>query len=148
MVEANPVKFYVAKYCFLVIALVLWTVGALLLLFGEITLPYIILDVLFFILGLVLIYLFSIVSNKIKRVAIGEKKFVVQEEDFNVRFEWPEVKSLEIVPVINLCKVKVRGKKDAFYFFSSGNIQSVLSFIGKHSTLMKGRKSKRKNTSA
>lgn len=141
MVEANPVKFYIAKYCFLVIALVLWAISALLLLFGEITLPYIILDVIFAITGLVLIYLFFVVSGRIKRVVIGETKFVILEGHSNIRFEWPEVKSLEIVPFINLCKVRVRGKKEAFYFFSTGNIKSMLKFVGRNNTLISPKES-------
>jgi hypothetical protein len=126
MVEASPVKFYIAKYFSLVVALVLWTVAGLLLLFGEITLPYIILDVLFFILGLILVYLFYVVSGKIKRVAIGENKFVVLEGNSNTRFEWQEVKSFTILPFINLCKVKVRGKRGTFYFFFAGNLMSSI----------------------
>lgn len=122
MVEANPVKFYIAKYIFLVVALLLWTVAAFLLLFGEITLPYIILDVMFFLLGLVLIYFFSVVSGKIKRVVIGEKKFVVLEQPLNQRFEWPEVRSFRVLPFLNLCKVKVKGRKGSFYFFFAGDV--------------------------
>jgi hypothetical protein len=124
MVEASPVKFYVAKYFALVVALLLWTIAAFLLLFGEITLPYIILDVLFFLLGLVLVYLFSAISGRIKRVAIGENKFVVLEGNSNTRFEWQEVRSFTILPFINLCKVKVKGKKGSFYFFFAGNVMA------------------------
>jgi hypothetical protein len=124
MVEASPVKFYIAKYFALVVALLLWTVAAFLLLFGEITLPYIILDVLFFLLGLVLVYLFSAISGKIKRVAIGENKFVILEGNYNTRFEWQEIRSFTILPFINLCKVKVKGKKGSIYFFFAGNVMA------------------------
>ena len=126
MVEASPVKFYIAKYFSLVVALLLWTIGALLLLFGEITLPYIILDVLFFLLGLFLVYLFSAISSRIKRVAVGENKFVILEGRFNTRFEFHEVKSFTVLPFINLCKVKVKGKKGSFYFFFAGNVISSI----------------------
>lgn len=122
MVEANPVKFYVAKYFSLVVALSLWTIAGILLLFGEITLPYIILDVLFFLLGLVLVYLFSQISGRIKRVAVGENKFVILEGSSNMRYEWQEVRSFNIFPFINLCKVKVKGKKGSFYFFFAGDV--------------------------
>lgn len=124
MVEASRVKFYIAKYFALVGALLLWTVAATLLLVGEITLPYIILDVLFFLLGLLLAYLFSAISGKIKRVAIGENKFVILEGDSNTRFEWQEVRSFTILPFINLCKVKVKGKKGNIYFFFAGNVMA------------------------
>jgi len=124
MVEANPVKFYVAKYFSLVIALLLWTVVGVLLLFGEITLPYIILDVVFFLFGLLLIYLFFVISSRIKRVVVGENKFVVLEGRSNLRFEWQEVRSFTILPFLNLCKVKVKGKRGAFYFFFASNVMT------------------------
>ena len=126
MVEASPVKFYIAKYFALVVALLLWTVAAFLLLFGEITLPYIILDVLFFLLGVGLVYLFSAISGKIKRVAIGENKFVILEGNYNTRFEFQEIRSFTILPFINLCKVKVKGKKGNIYFFFAGNVMDSL----------------------
>ena len=133
MVEANPVKFYFAKYFLLVIALMQWTIGAVLLYLDEFTFFNLAVDSLFIIIGLLLVILFVKVSEKIKRVAFGKNKFVVLEGHYNIRFEWPDVKSIQIVPFLNLCKVRFRGKKGNLYFFSTKNLRSALEKISNHS---------------
>src|SRR5436190_7349215 len=110
MVEASPVKFYFAKYFLLAIALMQWLIGAVLLYLDEFTFFNFAIDSIFLIIGLLLAVLFVKVSEKIKRVAIGKNKFVILEGHYNIRFEWPEVKSIRIVPFLNLCKVRFRGK--------------------------------------
>lgn len=126
MVEANPVKFYIARYFLLVMAFIQWSLGILLLYFEGFTMGTVAISVLFFAFGILLVVLNNVVSDKIKRVAVGDEKIVVLEEDHYLRFEWPEVKSLRIVPFLNLCKVKFRGKKGTFYFFLAGNIRSAI----------------------
>lgn len=133
MVEANPVKFYFAKYFLLVIALMQWTIGAVLLYLDELTFFNLAVDSLFIIIGLLLVILFVKVSEKIKRVAFGKNKFVVLEGHYNIRFEWPDVKSIQIVPFLNLCKVRFRGKKGNLYFFSTRNLRSALEKLANHS---------------
>jgi hypothetical protein len=133
MVEAHPIKFYLAKYILLVIALVLWTTGAVLLYLDEFTLPNLAFDGLFILTGVVLIVLFIKVSSRIKRVAIGVNKFVILEGHYNIRFEWPEVKSLRIVPFLNLCKVRVKGKKGSFYFFATSRLRTAMELLSTRS---------------
>jgi hypothetical protein len=132
MVEANPVKFYFAKYFLLVVAMFQWLIGAVLLYLDEFTFFNLAIDGLFIVGGILLIILFVKVSERIKRVAIGKNKFVILEGHYNVRFEWPEVKSIQIFPVINLCKVKFRGKKGSLYFFSTGNVRAALEKLSNH----------------
>ena len=139
MVEANPFKFYFAKYFLLVIALMQWITGAVLLYLDEFTFFNLAVDGLFIIVGLLLAILFVKVSEKIKRVAFGKNKFVVLEGHYNIRFEWPDVKSIQIVPFLNLCKVRFRGKKGNLYFFSTENLRSALEKISNHSVPTKGR---------
>jgi hypothetical protein len=129
MVEANPVKFYIAKYFFLVFALIQWTIGGMLLFFDRVTVATLVIAFFFFAFGLFLIVLFSIVSERIKRVAVGDRKFVIVEENSTIRFEWPDVKSLRIVPLLNLCKVRIKGRKGTFYFFLAGNIRAAVEAL-------------------
>jgi hypothetical protein len=133
MVEANPVKFYLAKYSLLAIALMQWMIGAVLLYLDEFTFFNLAIDGLFIIVGILLVILFVKVSDKIKRVAIGKNKFVILEGHYNIRFEWPEVKSIHIVPFLNLCKVRFRGKKGNLYFFSTNNLRAALEKLSIHS---------------
>ena len=129
MVEANPVKFYLAKYFFLVLGLIQFATGAILFYLDEINLINLSIISLFIVLGIVAVIFYSIVSEKIKRVAIGNNKFVVLQEDINIRFGYPDIKSLRIVPFINLCKVRIKGKKGSIYFFLAGNIKALLESL-------------------
>jgi len=129
MVEANPVKFYLAKYFFLALALIQFATGAILFYLDEINLINLSIISLFIVLGIVAVVFYSIVSDKIKRVAIGNNKFVILQEDVNIRFGYPDIKSWRIVPFINLCKVRIKGKKGSIYFFLAGNIRALLESL-------------------
>lgn len=119
--EASPVKFYLAKFSFLVIALVQWMVAAALLLQLGFSDKHFLIFLFFAGLGLIFLYLFLLVNEKVKRVAIGKNKIVIIEGDRNSRFSWPEVKSLKIIPFLNLYRLKLRGMKSPIYFFSAKN---------------------------
>jgi hypothetical protein len=136
MVEANPVKFYLAKYLFLGFGIIQWTVAIMVLAKNEFSSRSFFIALIFFTMGLVLIYLFMVVGDKIKRVAIGKNKIVIVEGHKNVKIEWTEVKSLTIVPYFNLYKMKVKGRKGPIYFFPSKNINPAFGIIGKDTSRM------------
>lgn len=135
MVEANPVKFYVAKLLFLVLAVIQWLAAAILLFrFGFNNNLFI--SLLFITLGLIFFSLFLLVRDKVKRVAVGKNKIVIIEGDKNSRFSWPEVKSLKIIPFFNLYKLRLRGKKDPVYFFPARNIDPAFGLMAKDTSKM------------
>ena len=136
MVEASPVKFYFAKYFFLVFAIIQWTVGGIILFNYEINAKNFFGSLIFFTLGLVFLFFFLVISDKIRRVAVGKNKIVILEGHRNTRFEWPEVKSLRIVPFLNLYKLKIKGKKGTIYFFPSRNIDPTFGLIAKDTSKM------------
>lgn len=136
MVEANPAKFYFAKYFFLGFAFIQWIVAASLLLRFEFSAKNFFISLIFFTLGLTLLIIFSIVSEKIKRVAIGKNKIVILEGHRNTRFEWPEVKSIKIIPLVHLYKLRIKGKKDPIYFFPSENIDPAFGILAKDTSKM------------
>jgi hypothetical protein len=136
MTEASPVKFYFAKYFFLAFAIIQWLVMAALLLRFNFTHKSIFVALIFFTLGLVFFNIFLIIGGKIKRVAIGKNKIVVIEGDRNLRFEWPEVKSLQVVPYFNLYRLKIKGKKGNIYFFPSRNIDPAFGLLSKDTSKM------------
>jgi hypothetical protein len=129
MIEANPFKFYLAKYFFLAFALIQWLLSATILLRFSFTSKNFFVALIFFTLGLIFLFLFLIVNDKIRRVAVGKNKIVVIEGDRNIRFAWPEVKSLKIVPVFNVYKLKIRGKRNTIYFFPSKNIDPAFGLM-------------------
>lgn len=138
MTEASPVKFYFAKYLFLFIAIILWIGGGLIIFNWEFTAKTFFISLVFFTIGLIFLFIFSLISDKIRRVAVGKNKIVVLEGHRNIRFEWPEVKSLKIVPFFNLYKLKIRGKKGSIYFFPSRNIDAAFGGLMSRDTSKMG----------
>ena len=136
MVEASPLKFYFAKYFFLAFGLLQWLVSTLILFTFVFTAKSFFAALIFFTIGMLFVFVFSLLSNKIKRVAVGKNKIVVIEGDRNIRFEWPEVKALKIVPFFNLYKLKIKGKKGIIYFFPSQNIDPAFGLLSKDTSRM------------
>ena len=124
MKEASPVKFYFAKYFFLAFGLLQWSCGMLLFMRLEA-------DknrraaLIFFIIGLTFIALYFVIAAKLKRVAIGKKRIVIFDNNKTEQYEWPEVKSIKVVPYFNLYKLKLRGKKDRIYFLPEHNVEPL-----------------------
>jgi hypothetical protein len=136
MIEANPVKFYLAKYLLLAFALVQLLVGSILLVRFELTAKNFFVALIFLTFGLALLCVYILFSDKIRRVAIGKNKIVIIEGDRNIRFAWPEVKSLKIIPFFNLYRLKVKGKKNSIYFFPSKNIDPAFGLLAKDTSKM------------
>lgn len=136
MIEASPVKFYVAKFFFLFFALIQWLVAAILMIQFQFSNKNFFISLIFITLGLIFFYLFLLVNDKVKRVAIGRNKIVIIEGDRNSRFSWPEVKSLKIIPFFNLYKLKLRGKKTPVYFFPARNIDPAFGLLAKDTSKM------------
>lgn len=135
MVEANPVKFYLAKFFFLALGVIQWLVATVILLRFPFSAKNFFAVLLLVTLGLLFLTVFFILNSKIKRVAVGKNKIVVIEGDRNIRFEWPEVKSLQLIPYFNVYKLKVKGKRP-IYFFPSKNIDPAFGLIAKDTSRM------------
>lgn len=136
MVEASPVKFYTAKYFFLALAVIQWIVGGIIIIGRDFNAKNFFVSLIFFTIGLLCLFIFSFITDKIRRVAVGKNKIVILEGHRNVRFEWPDVKSLEIVPFLNLYRLKVKGKKGFIYFFPSHNIDPAFGLLTKDTSKM------------
>jgi len=136
MIEASPVKFYVAKFFFLGFACVQWLVAAILLVQLNFNSKNFFIALIFITLGMVFFYIFLVVSDKVKRVAIGKNKIVIIDGDKNSRFSWPEVKSLKIIPFFNLYRLRLRGKKNPIYFFPAKNIDPAFGLMARDTSKM------------
>lgn len=136
MVEASPAKVYLAKYFFLAFGVLQWVGAGIVLIRFESGPRNQFAALVLFALGLVFFSLFLFVNEKIKRVAVGKNKIVVIEGNRNVRIEWPDVKSLRIVPFFNMYRLRVKGKKKAIYFFPSKNIDPAFGLLSKDTSKM------------
>ncbi|HEX7013997.1 MAG TPA: hypothetical protein VF191_00700 [Cyclobacteriaceae bacterium] len=144
MVEASPFKFYFAKYFFLAFGLLQWLVALLIFLRLDGSPRGVFGALVFFTIGLVLVSLYAVFSDKVKRVAIGKNKIVIMEGKRNYRFEWPEVKSLKLIPVFHLYKLKLKGRKRPIYFFPAKKIDPTFGLLAKDTSRMGSIVKKRK----
>ncbi len=136
MVEASPVKFYFAKYFFLAFSVLQWIMALTIFLRFSDSNKHLFGALFFITVGLVFFYFFLLVGDKVKRVAIGKNKIVIMEGHRNLRFAWPEVKSLKIVPFFNLYKLRLKGKKDSIFFFPSKTIDPAFGLLTRDTSKM------------
>jgi hypothetical protein len=136
MKEASPAKFYLTKFFFLALAFVQWLVATAVLVRFDFNGKVFFASMIFITLGTLFFILYMVISTKMKRVAVGKNKIVIIEGDRNIRFEWPEVKSLQLVPFFNLYKLKLKGKKNTIYFFPSKNVDPAFGLIAKDTSRM------------
>jgi zinc transporter ZupT len=81
MKQTNPMKFYVALYFFLVLALLQWLIASVLY-FTYPTIQKNQYTVLFFFtMGAILFLFYLIVREKVKRVATSKKKIIVMSSN-------------------------------------------------------------------
>jgi hypothetical protein len=144
MIEASPVKFYFAKYFFLGFALLQWIVGLMIYIRFDGNDKSLFAASIFFVLGMVLFITFQVINEKVKRVAIGKNKIIIMEGRRNLRFAWPEVKSLRMVPFFNLYKLRLKGNKKSIYFFPSKHIDPDFGLLLKDDSKMGAIVEKRK----
>src|SRR5215204_2798617 len=100
--QANPTKFYVAKFFFLGLGLLQWFVAIILFQNLPHTPRANAVSFLLVSMGSIFIVLFFYLQNKIRRVAIGKKKIVVIEGKRKIQIQWPEVKSIRLIPIFNI----------------------------------------------
>ena len=128
MKEASLVKFYFAKYFFLAFGLLQWSCGMLFFLRGEAEKNKRA-ALIFFVLGLTFVALYFLIAAKLKRVAISKKRVTIIDNDKTDHYEWPEVKSIKLVPYFNLYKLKLRGRKERIYFLPDHNVEPLFGLF-------------------
>jgi len=142
--QASPVKFYFAKYFFLGFGLLQWTVATVLFLRFDNTPKNASASFIFLCLGSILIVIFFYLRGNMKRVAVGKNRIVVIEGKKNLRVEWPEVKSINLVPIFHLYKLKLKSRRSPIYFFPSKNIEPAYDLLAMDTSKMGEIVSKRK----
>ncbi len=116
MKEASPVKYYFAKYFFLALGLLQWFIGILIFIRNGNLPKSQTAAFIFFTLGLVCVSLYLFIASKIKRVAISKKKVAIINSYTTKEYEWPDIKSIKFIPLLNVYGMKIRGRKGKIYF--------------------------------
>lgn len=135
MKEASRVKYYFAKYFFLAFGALQWVISIVFLVRQGQTVKGQYAAFVFFTLGLILVSIYMLFSSRVQRVALSKKKVVVIAKGRVKSYEWPEVKSMKLIPVFNVYRMKIRGKKGKIYFLPTedseviyGLFPSVMTF--------------------
>lgn len=136
MIEANPVKYFMARYFFLALCLLQWLIATVILLTYPATLKNQYVALVFFTIGALLLVAFLVIKEKIRRVAVSKKKIVVINGAKKQKVSWDDVRSINLVPFLNMYRLKIKGKKKSIYFFPSKNIDPAYGFIGKDTSKM------------
>lgn len=142
--QASPTKFYFAKYLFLLFGLLQLTAAVVLAYqFGN-TPKNASVSFILICLGSIFIVLFFYVRTSLRRVAVGKDRLVIIESGKNIRVEWPEVKSIKLIPIFNLYKLSLKARKTPIYFFPSKNIEPAYDLLSADTSKMGDIVSKRK----
>lgn len=139
--QANPVKYYLAKYFFLLLGFLQWLLA---LVFYTQYLPNVktqFVTLIFFTTGAICFVLFVFISAHLRRVAVSKKKIVVIQQAKKQKVDWADVKSLRLIPFVNLYKLKIKGKKRGIYFFPSENVDPLINFISQQGNKLKNTRS-------
>ena len=134
--QASPVKFYFAKFFFLGFALLLWTVAFALAVRFESTPKNTAAIFIFISLGCIFFVIFFFLMEVMRRVAVGKDKVVVIELGQNLIIEWPDVKSIKIIPVFNVYKMRLKSRKKPIYFLPSKNIEPAYDLLAEDTSKM------------
>jgi hypothetical protein len=135
MEEANPVKFYLARYFFLALSALQGLASALILLrFGDSPKNRFVAFALFT-LALIFFSLHLLIANRIKRVAISKKKIAVINPTKIKSYDWSDVKSVKLIPFFNMYSLKLKGKRK-IYFLPTTNTAAVFGLFSADSELI------------
>ena len=142
MKEANPVKFYLAKYFFLAIALLQGLVALLLFVnMGESPKTRFLIFMLIT-FAMIFVSLYLIAGTKIKRVAISKKKLAVKDNQRIKRYDWDDVKMMKFIPFLNMYCMKLKGKKSKIYFLPTSNSEALFGLFNTSTDLVSKKVSK------
>lgn len=136
MEEANPVKFYLARYFFLALSALQGLASVLMLIQFEDTLKNRFAALVLLTFALIFFSLHMLVARRIKRVAISKKKIEVINPAKVKSYDWSEVKSIKLIPFFNLYSLKLKGKRNKIYFIPNTNTEILFGLFSDPSDLI------------
>ncbi len=136
MEEANPVKYYLARYFFLALSVLQGLATALILLQFEDSDKTKIAALVMFTAAMVFFSLHLLLASRIKRVAISKKKLAVINTNKVKEYDWSDVKAIKLLPFLNMYSLKLKGKRSKIYFLASSNTSVLFGIFTANSGLM------------
>lgn len=136
MEEANPVKYYLARYFFLALSALQGLASVLMLIQFEDTLKNRFAALVLLTFALIFFSFHMLVARRIKRVAISKKKIEVINPAKVKSYDWSEVKSIKLIPFFNLYSLKLKGKRNKIYFIPNTNTETLFGLFSDPSDLI------------
>lgn len=134
--QASPIKFYFAKFFPLGFAFLHLLVALALALSFENTPKNTAAVVIFISLGCIFLVMFFFLSEALRRVAISKTKIVVIQADQNQHLSWEDIKSINLIPVFNIYKLKIKNHRKPIYFLPSKNIEPAYDLLAMDTSKM------------
>src|SRR5688572_27911995 len=125
MKEASVAKYYFAKYFFLVFGALQWAIALIFLIKQGDSFKGQYAAFIFFTLGLVLMSVYTLFASNMRRVAVSKKRVEVTAKGKTKSYDWDEIKSVKFIPIFNLYKMKIKGKKDVIYFLPTEDSEVI-----------------------
>lgn len=135
--QASPLKFYLAKYFFLLVGFMQWLLALVFFTQYQPNAKSQFATLIFFTIGGLCFVLYVFISTHLRRVALSKKKIVILEQAKKQKVDWEDVKSLRLIPFINIYKLKIKGRKKGIYFFPSKDIDPLINFISQQGNKIK-----------
>lgn len=134
--QASPIKFYFAKFFPLGFAFLHLIVAFALARSFEATPKNTAAVAIFISLGCIFLVIFFFLSEALRRVAISKTKVVVIEAGRNKHLEWDDIKAINLIPVFNVYKLKLKNRRKPIYFLPSKNIEPAYDLLAKDTSKM------------
>jgi hypothetical protein len=77
-----------------------------------------------------------LVAKQIRRVAISKKKIELIKPGKQKSYEWDDVKSVKLIPFLNMYSLKLKGKKSKIYFLPASDTEAMFGIFSSNSDLI------------
>lgn len=136
MEEANTAKYYLVRYFFLALSVLQGLATALMLIQFEASHKNRIAALVLFTIAMIFFSLHVLLAGKIKRVAISKKKLAIINPHKVKEYDWSDVKTIKLLPFLNMYSLKLKGKRNKIYFLPAGNSSALFGIFSSESDLI------------
>jgi hypothetical protein len=129
MKAASRFKFYLVRYFLLGLAVLEGSVAFIWMVQFESTPRNQVVAFVFILLSTIFFLLHSLVSGKLKRVAISKKKITILFPAKSKSYHWDQVKEVNYHSVFNMYSLKLKGKNNRIYFLPNDRHEALFGLL-------------------